>query len=608
MTDGGECVAWWGAAAAHDGTVAGLAARAGARHGGRVAVRYRGAELTYAELAARVEAAARGLIACGVEPGDRVAVWAANHPEWVVVDLAVAAVGAVAVPIYSTSAPAEAEFVVADAGARVVACDDPAAAAALADRGGAQGVERVVAIGDRADAEGWPAATLTLGALAARGEVVPVAAVARRTNAVVPGDVYRVIYTSGTTGRPKGCPLTHANVCAAVAMRAAADPVGPRDSFFLFLPLAHAYGLAIQVLALSYGATAIHAVGSMDALVDQLAAAGPTHLLGVPRFAEKLYARATAGLAPEEVAAAVAAAESAAALAAAGQTPPAALAARIAELERGLLADVRALTGGRLRRATIGAAPVAVDTLRLFHAAGVPMVQGYGMTETSGFAALSTPADHRLGAVGRPLPGLDVRIAADGEILLRGPNVFAGYSSGADGDFGALDGDGWLATGDRGRIGPDGLLEITGRIKDLIVTAGGKNIAPEGIERDLTRSPFIDQAVVLGDGRPFPVALIALDSAAVARWARERGVEPAEPASAHAAEELRELVQGEIDAVNAAYARPEQIKAFALLEAPLTAAAGELTASQKIRRAVVAERHAELVDALYAAPARGGPG
>ncbi len=583
MTDLQGRPAWWRHAAAHDGTVATLAAGAAECYRDAVAIRHQGVATSFADLGERVAAVARGLAAAGVAPGDRVVVWSANCPEWVVADLAIATVGAVVVPVYSTSSTEEAAFIAGDTGARIAFCDDPAQAAALL-RLRPPALERIVAIGARAGDGDWDAAATSLAELEDGGVAVPAERVAALAGAVSPGDVYRIIYTSGTTGPPKGCVLTHANLTAAVAMRAAADPVGPLDSFFLFLPLAHAYGLAVQLLALSYGSSAIHALGSMDALIDQLAAERPSHLLGVPRFAEKLYARVTHGYAEAEIRAAVEVAEAVAAAERAGAQVDPDLAARHADLDERLFAGVRAATGGALRRATIGAAPVATDTLRLFRAAGVLMAQGYGMTETSGFAALSLPDDYRFGTVGRPLPGLDVRIAADGEILLRGPNVFAGYLAGADdSSFGATV-DGWLHTGDLGRLGDDGLLEVTGRLKNLIVTAGGKNIAPENLERDLLQSPWIEQAVVCGDGRPYPVALIAADPAT---------------AAGRSGDELRALVQDAVDAVNERYARPERIKAFALLEQPLSVAAGELTASLKVRRAVVVERHAALLDALY---------
>ena len=577
-------------------TVAELAATAGARHGAHVAICHHGGDVTFAGLAERVGAVARGLLAYGVEAGDRVALWSANRPDWVVADLATATVGASVVPIYSTSSAEEAVFIAGDTSARIAFCDDPDHAAALV-RAGMPALERIVAIGELAGRGSWPAATIPLDELICRGTQIPGGQVSARADAVVPSDVYRIIYTSGTTGPPKGCVLTHANLTAAVAMRAAADPVGQLDRFFLFLPLAHAYGLAVQLLALSYGASTIHVEGSMDALVEQLAERRPTHLLGVPRFAEKLHAHVTRGHSAATVREAVETAETVAAREMAGEAVPADLAARMAWFDDDLFAGVRAATGGVLRRAVIGAAPVAIDTLRLFRAAGVLMVQGYGMTETSGFAALSTPDAYRFGSVGRPLPGLDVRIAPDGEILLRGPNVFAGYLSGSDGSFGATV-DGWLHTGDLGRIGEDGLLEVTGRLKNLIVTAGGKNIAPENLERDLVGSPWIDQAVVCGDGRPYPVALIAPDEAAVAAWAGERGLSQ-ELAELCAGDALRGVIQEVVDAVNQRYARPERIKAFGLLDQPLTVDAGELTVSMKVRRTVVLERYARLVDSLY---------
>lgn len=525
--------------------------------------------MTYAEGAERVMAIARGLLAAGIGPGDRVAIWSANRPEWVLSDVAVAALGAVVVPIYATSSIEEAAFILADTGACVVVCDDRVQAAAVTgDRARFEALELVVGIGEEIERGPWADSVLPFAELEAGGAGVEDTRVFDLARAVGAQDVYRVIYTSGTTGPPKGCPLTHANVIAAVTMRAAADPVGPCDRFFLFLPLAHVYGSGVQLLALASGATTILLSGSMDELIDRLATERPSHLFAVPRFVQKLAARVTLGHEPEVVAAAVEAAEGG-----------------IDDAAPDLLAALRAATGGELRRAAVGGAAIAPDILRLFRAAGVLFVQGYGMTETAGFAALSTPTDYRFGAVGRPLAGMDVRVTTEGEVLLRGPNVFGGYLSGEASDFGGIE-DGWLRTGDLGRIGEDGLLEITGRLKNLIVTAGGKNIAPENLERDLLRSPVIEQAVVCGDGRPFPIALIAVDRDVLGGG------------------DARELVQAVVDGVNAAYARPERIKAFALLDEPLSAAAGELTASMKVRRKVVEERRAGMIEALYAKPAR----
>jgi long-chain acyl-CoA synthetase len=548
-------------------TVTALVDAAARRHGPRVGLRHEGTEITFTEGDERTMAIARALIAAGVGPGDRVAIWSSNRPEWVLTDLAVARLGAVVVPIYATSSIEEAEFILTDTRARVIVCDDRDQAAIVVARWPAlPALELVVGVGKDAEPGAWPAGVLPFAKLEAGGACVEEERVRELTRAVDAQDVYRIIYTSGTTGPPKGCPLTHANVIAAVTMRAQADPVGPGDRFFLFLPLAHVYGSSVQLLGLAYGATTILLDGSMDELIDRLAIEKPTHLFAVPRFVQKLASRVTRGHEPEAVAVAVDAVEAGDA----GAAPE-------------LFAAIRAASGGELRRAAVGGAPIAADILRLFRAAGVLVVQGYGMTETAGFAALSTPDDYRFGAVGRPLAGMDVRLTEEGEVLLRGPNVFAGYLSGDGNDFGGLE-DGWLRTGDLGRIGEDGLLEITGRLKNLIVTAGGKNIAPENLERDLLRSPLIEQAVVCGDGRPFPIALIAVDHDAVG------------DGDAH------ELVQGAVDAVNAAYARPERIKAFAILEEPLSAVAGELTASMKVRRAVVEERRAAVIEGLYVKP------
>ncbi len=574
-------------------TIAGLTAFAAARHGARTAIADRDGAWSYAALADRVDAAARGLLARGVTRGERIAVWGENRAAWMVADLAVAAIGGVVVPVYATSSADEARFILDDTAATVAFCGDPAQAASLV------GADAPVALRDVVLLAGDPVAgALTLDGLATAGAGVATDVLAAATAAVAPEDDYRIIYTSGTTGRPKGCRLTHGNFVAAIAARAAADPVGPEDRYFLFLPLAHAFGLAVQLMALRAGAAVVHAVGAMDALLDQLPVVAPSHLLAIPRFVEKLYGRVTRDHDAAAVAAAIADAEAARTAGDAGRPVPADVAARIAAREP-WFARVRAATGGRLRRAVVGSAPVDPEMLRFFRAAGVLVIQGYGMTETSGFATVSTPDAYRIGTVGRPIPGMQVRIDDGGEILLRGPNVFAGYVSGGDGAFGGTE-DGWLRTGDAGRVADDGMLEITGRLKDLIITAGGKNIAPAVIESDLVRQPWIDQAVLCGDARPYVVALLTLDRAALADWARARSVDlPHERLIDHP--EVRALVGRSVAAVNARYARPEQVKRFAILPAPLTVEAGELTASMKVRRVTVIERHRTLIDGLYAA-------
>jgi long-chain acyl-CoA synthetase len=362
-----------------------------------------------------------------------------------------------------------------------------------------------------------------------------------------PEDPYTIIYTSGTTGRAKGCVLTHANYRAMLEMVHAGQLLGGRDDLtYLHLPLAHAFGLLMMLWSVEIGAPVAYSSGPERVLQD-LAEVRPTFLPSVPRLFEKIYAAKPA--------------------------------------------DVRAVFGGRLRKALTGAAPIDPEILAFFWDRGVPVLEGYGMTEAATGIAIATLDAYRFGTVGRALPGLEVQIADDGEIVVRGPNVFAGYLGGPPQEE-------WLHTGDLGSIDDDGFITISGRKKDIIITAGGKNLTPANLERDLKRSPYISEAVMHGDRRPYPVALITLDAQAIAAWARERGLPEDVPTlSRHA--DVRALIQGVLDAVNERYARAAQIKRFALLDHDFTIAAGLLTPTLKVKRAVVNERYARDLDALY---------
>lgn len=511
----------------------------------RVAVRHRAGEdwhdVTFAEVSEIVTELALGLLALGVAPGERVALLCETRPEWTYCDLAITLAGAVVVPIYPTSSPEECEWVLADSGAVAVIAETPAQLALLRDlRSSLPALRDVVAI----DA---------LDSLRVRGSLADPAALAARGEAVLPGDPYTIIYTSGTTGRAKGCVLTHGNYRAMLEMVHAGRLLGERDDLtYLHLPLAHAFGVLMMLWSLEIGGAVAYA-SAPDRLLADLAEVRPTFLPSVPRVFEKLHA---------------------------------ALADAPAE-------RVRAAFGGRLRKALTGAAPIAPDILEFFWASGVPLLEGYGMTEAATGIAIATLDAHRPGTVGRALPGLELEIAADGEILVRGPNVFAGYHGEPPHPPGA-----WLRTGDLGALDADGFLTITGRKKDIIITAGGKNLAPANLERDLKRSRYISEAVMHGDRRPYPVALITLDAQQIAGWARARGL-PEDVATLSWHPAVRALIQAELDRVNAHYARVSQIKRFAILDHDLTIAAGELTPTLKVRRAVVNAHYAATFDALY---------
>jgi long-chain acyl-CoA synthetase len=599
-------------AASQTRTLADLVPHAVAEFGERSAVRYKreGAwhDVSYAQLGEIVQEIALGLIDLGIEAGERICILANTRPEWSYADLAATAIGAVVVPIYQTNSPEECHWVIADSGACAIVCEDAsqlAKIAAVRDR--LPDLRTVVVIDPVAtDAGGAGAATASAIALAEvreRGRTHSPEELERRRAAVRPEDPYTFIYTSGTTGPPKGCVLGHANYVAMMDMIREVGHIETDEVIYLYLPLAHSYALLIQLAVFELGGTLAYFGGDTKQIVAELGEVKPTYLPSVPRIFEKVYALAQGAIqaqGPEEqerAHAAVALGVRVRDMIVRGEPVPPALQGPFEEAEEKLFKNVRAIFGGHVRRATSGAAPIAREILEFFWAAGVPVLEGYGMTETATAATISTIEDHKFGTVGRPLPGVQLKIAPDGEILIKGPNIFEGYHNNADASFGAVE-DGWLHTGDLGSIDADGYLSITGRKKDIIITAGGKNLTPANIENDLKRCRWISQAVMHGDQRPYPVVLITLDEEEIAVYAREHGL-PEDPATLAREPSIRELIGAEVDRVNASYAQVEQVKKFAILERDLSQVGGELTPTLKVKRAVVADKYADVLEALY---------
>jgi long-chain acyl-CoA synthetase len=421
--------------------------------------------------------------------------------------------------------------------------------------------------------------------------------VAERAKAVRPEDPYSFIYTSGTTGPPKGCVLSHGNYRSVLSMCEDINVLETGDSVYLYLPLAHSYALLIQLLAVDVGATVAYWGGDTKQIVPEMMAVKPTYMPSVPRIFEKIYTLVTSNGDPEKIRQATGLGLKVRGMQAAGQPVPDELQAAFDKADAELFANVRNVFGGELKQANTGAAPIAKEILEFFFACGVPVLEGYGMTETSTVTTTQTIEDHKLGTVGRPLPGAEVRIADDGEILIRGPHIFGGYYKMEDKSFGAIE-DGWLHTGDLGSIDEDGYLSITGRKKDIIITAGGKNLTPANLENDLKQSRWISQAIMYGDRRPYPVALVTLDPEEIAAFAKEHGL-PEDMASLARDPKVHELVQGVLDEANAKYARVEQIKKFVILDHDLSQETGELTPTLKVKRNVVNEKYAELFEDLY---------
>src|SRR3954452_11024347 len=578
-------------------TIADMVGLAAERYGEQPAARFKRDEawcdVSYTDLAETVSEIARGLIDLGLRPGDRVALLCTTRVEWTYADFGITSAGACVVPIYPTNSPEECAWVAGNSESRFIVCEDASQVAkVVAVRDQLPKLEAIVSI---EPVEG----AISLDDLRERGRTRAASEVAARVGAVEPEDPYTIIYTSGTTGPPKGCVLTHGNYRRVTQMCEEIDVIEAGELVYLYLPLAHSYALLIQLLCVDLGAPLIYWSGDPQQIVPDLMATSPAYLPSVPRIFEKIYTLVTSNNDPEKIQAATQLGLKVRALRAAAQEVPAELQAAFDRADQDLYANVRGIFGGRLKQATSGAAPIGPHILEFFYACGAPVLEGYGMTETSTVTTTSTVADFKLGTVGRALPGSEIKIADDGEVLARGPHIFQGYyGSGDTSGFGAVDPEGWLHTGDLGELDDEGYLTITGRKKDIMITAGGKNLTPANLENDLKRSRWISQAVMHADRRPYPVALITLDPEEIVHFAREHGL--SEDVATLAAEpKVVELVQSELDRVNANYAQVEQIKRFFILDHDLSQETGELTPTLKVKRNVVHDLYAEHFERLY---------
>jgi len=569
------------------------------RRGDAVALREkldgRWREITWAQYAAEVRRAARGLIRLGVEPGQAVCIVGWNSPEWLVADLASMAVGAVPAPLYANATAQQAAYIAGHCGARLLFADAPEQIRKLDGAGST--------VAHRVQMKGRPeGGALSWAALGALGDEVDEARLDERLDRIEPRGLATLIYTSGTTGPPKGVMLTHGNLVFTAETAVGALESGPDDVALSYLPLSH---IAEQMVSLH---TAVVAGGtvcfaeSMEKLGENLREVRPTLFLGVPRIWEKMQARMTAagrGASPIQrrmVAWARQVGLEAARRREAGRPPP----WSHAIADRLVFSKVRARIGlDRARICGSSTAPIARSTLSFFFSLGLPVYEVYGMTECTAPATFSLPSAFRIGAVGKALPGTEVRVAEDGEICIRGPHVFAGYFRDEAATREALDAEGWLRSGDVGELDADGFLRITDRKKDLIITAGGKNVAPQNIEALLKGIPGIAHACVVGDARRYLTALLTVDRETAADVARACG------AGASSAEALASdpafvgLVGRAIEAVNANLARFETIKKFTILPGDLTVEGGELTPTLKLKRKVVVQRHAAQIASMY---------
>ena len=570
---------------------------------------------TWSEVGTRVRELALGLLALGLRPGEAVALLSRSRAEWVQLDFAVFSVGGTTVPIYPTYTAEQVVHIVNDSEARLLVVEGPPQLAkALEMRGRMPGLGRIVMI-DAYDSQdptllGWDG-LVRLGRDQARtfGPVL-----AERVAGIRPEDIATIVYTSGTTGPPKGVVQTHRNHLAMLEAMAAVAPVQPGDVHLLFLPLAHSFGRLEAFMGVYLGLTTAFAE-SLDRLADDIREVRPHFLLAVPRVYEKVQARI---LAEVRVGSAFRRAVFAWAMGVgrrvsrrrmAGEPLPRLLATARALAHRLVFARLHAALGGRLRFAVSGGAALPPEIAAFFHAAGILILEGYGLTESCPVLTFNRLDAFKFGSVGRPIPGVELRLAADGEILARGASIASrGYWKRPEETALTFGTDGWLRTGDIGRIDEDGFLFITDRKKDLIVTSGGANIAPQVIENLLRSDPFISQALVYGDRRPYPVALVTVDPEEATRLARSAGVVWTDPAHLVQQPAVLGRVERIIAEKNAHLQSYARIKRFAVLPVELTEEAGEMTPTQKLKRKKVAEKYADLLESLYDRERGPGPG
>ncbi|MEA2192427.1 MAG: long-chain acyl-CoA synthetase [Solirubrobacteraceae bacterium] len=558
-------------------------------------------ELSYAEVGAAAREIAKGLIALGVQPGERVAILSNTRMEWTLADLGAICAGAVVVPVYQTNSPEECLYVLEHSRSTVLFCEDSGQVAKLVEIRDQLPEPLKAVIRFEGSSEG----ALTLAELREQGADVSDEQLDERIAAQDADDVFTIVYTSGTTGQPKGCMLTHANLRAAIdGAKARVEFVPDDEVVYIFLPLAHVLTRLVQMTCLDAGAQLAYWHRDPKRIVSDVGEIAPTILPSVPRVFEKIYAAATGKV--EEAGGpkaklfwwAVGVGRTVRARERKGGHNGLLLDAQYKLADKLVLHKVRDLFGGRIKLALTCAAPIDVDILSFFHACGVWVLEGYGMSETSSLSTLNTISEHRLGSVGRPIPGCEVRVGDDGELLLRGAMNFHGYYRNEEATAEVVK-DGWLLSGDLGEVDDDGYVSITGRKKDLIITSSGKNISPSNIENSLKVSRWVSQAVVYGDRRPYLTALVTLDPDELGALAEKVGSDDADAAALAKHDGVREEIQACVDETNSRLARIAQVKKFTILERDLTQDEGELTPSLKVKRNVVYERYDKHFKALY---------
>lgn len=564
-------------------------------------------ELTWAQTGERVARIAAGLVDLGVQPEERVAIASSTRIEWVLADLAVMAAGAATTTIYPTTIAGDVAYILDDSGSVAVIAEDAAQVAKLREvRDDIPGVRSVVVVDPAgADLDDW---VLSLEDLEARGSALlerEPGAVDERTKAITPDQLATIIYTSGTTGRPKGVRLLHSTWTYQAASQMAMSMLTVDDVQYLWLPLAHVFGKQLVIISVASGMTTA-VDGRVDAIVENLGVVRPTFMAAAPRIFEKVYARVSLGMEAEGGAKlklfrwASALGREKAAADEEGRSLPLGKKLQMGVADKLVLSKVRERFGGRIRFFISGSAALNTDVAQWFNGAGLTILEGYGLTETSAATTVNRPYANRIGAVGWPVKGTEVKIAEDGEVLVRGPGVMQGYHNKPEATAEVLTEDGWFHSGDIGEIDDRGFVRITDRKKDLFKTSNGKYVAPSLIESTFKgMCPYVGQLLVHGESRSFVTALVTLDPEAIQPWAEANGLEGKSYEEIVASPQARDMVQSYIDELNAGLNRWEQIKRFHILGRDLSVEEGELTPSLKLRRKAVAEKFAGDIDEMY---------
>jgi long-chain acyl-CoA synthetase len=562
--------------------------------------------LTWRQVGEVVRELATGLLALGRKKDDAIGILSASRAEWVQADFAAFSAGCRTIPIYPTYPPDLIQYIVNDAGVRTLFVEDPGQLAKVLEvQGKLDGLDQVVVIRGY---EGEPSAQIMtwdgLRRLGRDNLDRLKRDLAGRVADVTPEDIATIVYTSGTTGPPKGVVQTHGNHMATLESAAKMSGIVAGDTHLLFLPLAHSFGRLESFIGVHRGLLTAFAE-NIDKLRDNLPEVKPNFICSVPRVFEKVYAgvlaKAEAGspLKKRIFNWAVGVGREVSKLQQAKQPIPAGLALKHRIAHRLVFAKLHEALGGRLRFAVSGGAPLSKEIAEFFHAAGILILEGYGLTETCPSLTFNRLEHFKFGSVGQAQPGIEIKIAPDGEILGRGANIARGYFKKPEATAEVFRPDGWFATGDIGRVDEEGFLYITDRKKDLIVTAGGMNIAPQNIENLLKGDPFISQAMVHGDKRPYPVALITLNPEELAKFAKEQGILDTDPGSLARHPKVVERVSRIVEERNAELQSYAKIKKFSILPADFTIDNGLLTPTLKVKRKIITDKHRELLDSLY---------